>query len=277
MGRINNFFKNKSKLFLGIVLGIAISASVVYAESCINAANVNFTSSSGLTSTNVQAAIDEISRKVKDCPAGYTCSKKVCKVVSGSGTNIGDEINCASENFYVYKVDGEVIKMLSKYNLQVGNSTNSFYPPSSETYLQSPDTKICFDSPRSTHKAAVKFSTGSTVYSGSIAENYVGKYKDKLLSLGVPVLDATLITKDEVTQLGCTTSEASGCSSSNYPFVYSTSYWTKSVSTYDSTTVYQVSNKSSSIGGVIYTASANSDSSSGIRPVIVINKSSISN
>ncbi len=42
-----------------------------------------------------------------------------CKVISGDGTNIGDEIQCGTENFYVLSNDGENIKMLAKYNLYV--------------------------------------------------------------------------------------------------------------------------------------------------------------
>lgn len=45
-----------------------------------------------------------------------------CKVISGDGTNIGDEIQCGTENFYVLSNDGENVKMLAKYNLYVGSS-----------------------------------------------------------------------------------------------------------------------------------------------------------
>lgn len=45
-----------------------------------------------------------------------------CKVVTGDGTNIGDEIQCGTENFYVISNDGANIKMLAKYNLYVGNT-----------------------------------------------------------------------------------------------------------------------------------------------------------
>ncbi len=43
-----------------------------------------------------------------------------CKVISGDGTNIGDEIQCGTENFYVLSNDGKEIKMLAKYNLYIG-------------------------------------------------------------------------------------------------------------------------------------------------------------
>ena len=45
-----------------------------------------------------------------------------CKVISGDGTHIGDEIQCGTENFYVLSNDGENIEMLAKYNLYVGRT-----------------------------------------------------------------------------------------------------------------------------------------------------------
>ena len=46
---------------------------------------------------------------------------ELCIHVSGDGTNIGDEIACGTEHFYVISNDGENIRMMAKYNLYVGN------------------------------------------------------------------------------------------------------------------------------------------------------------
>ena len=43
-----------------------------------------------------------------------------CTIVSGTGKDIGDEISCGNEHFYILSNDGTTIKMLSKYNLYVG-------------------------------------------------------------------------------------------------------------------------------------------------------------
>ncbi len=43
-----------------------------------------------------------------------------CTIISGTGSNIGDEIACGDEHFYVIDNDGTDIKMLAKYNLYVG-------------------------------------------------------------------------------------------------------------------------------------------------------------
>lgn len=45
-----------------------------------------------------------------------------CKLVSGTGKNIGDEIDCNGERFYVLSNDDTNIKMLAKYNLHTGVS-----------------------------------------------------------------------------------------------------------------------------------------------------------
>lgn len=47
-----------------------------------------------------------------------------CKLIKGTGKNIGDEIQCGTEYFYVVSNDGKEIKMLSKYNLYVGFEIN---------------------------------------------------------------------------------------------------------------------------------------------------------
>lgn len=50
---------------------------------------------------------------------GVTNAAK-CNVIKGTGENIGDEIACGTERFYVLENNGEIIKMLSKYNLFAG-------------------------------------------------------------------------------------------------------------------------------------------------------------
>ena len=45
-----------------------------------------------------------------------------CKLVSGTGKNLGDEIDCNGEHFYVLSNDDNNIRMLAKYNLHTGIS-----------------------------------------------------------------------------------------------------------------------------------------------------------
>ena len=62
-----------------------------------------------------------------------------CQVIKGDGSNVGDEISCAGEEFYVISNDGTTILMLAKYNLYVGNEIKegSTVPLLNPTGLQS--------------------------------------------------------------------------------------------------------------------------------------------
>lgn len=51
-------------------------------------------------------------------------AKEYCKVVSGNGKDIGSEIACGSEHFYIVDSNQEDVKMLAKYNLNVGISVH---------------------------------------------------------------------------------------------------------------------------------------------------------
>ena len=51
-------------------------------------------------------------------------AKEYCKVVSGNGKDIGSEIACGSEHFYVVNSNQDEVKMLAKYNLDVGISVH---------------------------------------------------------------------------------------------------------------------------------------------------------
>lgn len=67
-----------------------------------------------------------------------------CVVISGSGSNPGDEIACGSEHFYVIENDGENVKMLAKYNLNAGIS---IYKEKIEKEADDPrtDEEYCYD------------------------------------------------------------------------------------------------------------------------------------
>lgn len=47
-------------------------------------------------------------------------AKEYCKVVSGNGKDIGSEIACGNEHFYIIDSNEDEIKMLAKYNLYTG-------------------------------------------------------------------------------------------------------------------------------------------------------------
>lgn len=47
-------------------------------------------------------------------------AEEKCTVISGTGKNLGDEIACGSEHFYVLTSDKDQTRMLAKYNLYTG-------------------------------------------------------------------------------------------------------------------------------------------------------------
>lgn len=51
-------------------------------------------------------------------------AKNKCNIVSGNGQDIGSEIDCAGERFYVVENKENSIRMLAKYNLDIGSVVN---------------------------------------------------------------------------------------------------------------------------------------------------------
>ena len=61
-------------------------------------------------------------------------AKESCSVVSGNGKDIGSEIVCGSEHFYIVKNNGNNLELLTKYNLYVGANYNKIKTDSSQIY-----------------------------------------------------------------------------------------------------------------------------------------------
>ena len=76
MKRILSAIKKNYKFGLGIVVGLTIAGTGVYAATAISGTNVEYNNTnSKLTATTVQGAIDEIYEKSKThCPDGYICT-----------------------------------------------------------------------------------------------------------------------------------------------------------------------------------------------------------
>ena len=132
MNNIKSFIKRNYKLVIGIIMGITISVGI--GVSAVATKDVEYDNSkSGLTSTNMQGAIDELNTKAtakiaeaeKRCPDEYECIKKVCEVMSGTGLNAGDEINCNGDDFYVIETSDNSISMLTKYPVLTDGSGQS--------------------------------------------------------------------------------------------------------------------------------------------------------
>ncbi len=91
-----------------------ISGVGAYAVTTISSSNFFYDNSvSGLTSTNMKDAIDELYEKVNNKP---------CQVLKGKGKDTSDEIICGTEEFYVLYSSGDSITVLTKYPIEAGGA-----------------------------------------------------------------------------------------------------------------------------------------------------------
>ena len=203
---------------------------------------------------------------------------------NGSLDAIGTVVTIGSEQFYTIGTEGNNVKLLSMYNLMVGNEVNIsddgdpiVTPLANSTGLQSEDAiglkwDVETESPIGfpwygtvAFATEDKHGTNYSDYSGSLIETYVNDYAVKLESMGVNIESARLITKEELIGLGCNDSEYT-CTGTDYPWIYSTSYWSGSANdTYGVWIVRSIG----TFGNYKY----NNDHGVGVRPVIIISKS----
>jgi len=200
-------------------------------------------------------------------------SASVVNVVSGDGSQVGDEVCIDTECFYVISSTDTTVTMLAKYNLLVGNImvddgyTVEPRPMSKPTGIQ--DKTADGDEIGITDFSNYWWNTVSSypayVYgSDSTLYNYVENYKTYLSTLGVTLNEARLITKDELIGLGCSEDDYS-CSAAP-SWVYATSYWS---GTADNT--YYVWYVESDTHFSYYWGS-DYDGYFGVRPVITISR-----
>ena len=98
----------------------------------------------------------------------------VFEIISGDGTNVGDEICLDTECFYVISSSDTEIKMLSKYNLLVGDLyyTNSILPIENATGIQNINSKGWFlDCSINNPMIGVKGFSGNS-YWGTLVKEY---------------------------------------------------------------------------------------------------------
>ena len=185
---------------------------------------------------------------------------------------IGNILTIGSENFYVIGTEGDNVKLLSMYNLYVGGEHNGpsqvWTAYGDEATGMQDSTMLGAVSGMDIKKGTTAFSNTSIEYAGSIVEGYVNNYKTILEeNYGVDVVEARLITKDElVNTFGCNESKHT-CSGSAYRWIYATTYWTETV--YDTYHLWLVGSGGSFAGDFYFYSNA----SVGVRPVIIISKS----
>ena len=191
------------------------------------------------------------------------------KATSGSqGGNektyaVGDEFCLENECFYVIKDNGTTVDALAKQNVNTesnrqDSNANTLAYSKTNYWINSSDNLL---SKYGTSYPANVFDSNSLLYAP--VQNYKTYLKN---TLGKTSIDARLITYEELTSLGCSTSNYSCKSAPSW--VYSAKYWTASAFNFNS--VWNVSSNGFFGGGLFVNSGP-----CGLRPVITISKSDI--
>jgi len=209
----------------------------------------------------------------------------VVNVVSGDGTNVGDEICISDECFYVISSTNDTVTMLSKYNLYVGYYINYFDEENSDFFIIEYDAVkqnplalgVLIDRSGDVAEFPIVGGVGfssSEYWSGkgysypkyvfnenSDLYSYIMEYKTYLNNY-ISLIDIRLITYEELKELGCSTRAT--CNG-GVDWVYLTSYWTGTAQSDGS--IYSVERT-----GVLSSDFSYDASFLGIRPVIEISR-----
>lgn len=162
--------------------------------------------------------------------------------VQTGSLRFGNIVSIGTEEFYIIGVDDENVKLFSKYNLYVGGDMNNEGGTWDEQWILYGDEATGMQDSRmlgmqeneniyhgiAYHNLDAAF---PLVYSGSLIEGYVNNYKNILESYyNVDIVEARLITKEELKDTSTFNCPFDDLCSTRYPWIYSTSYWTMSVS-----------------------------------------------
>lgn len=167
---------------------------------------------------------------IDDSSIQPSISEKLVKLESGNLNDPGSIVSIGDEQFYVFGQEDGNVKLLSMYNLRVGNSVDeerNVTPLTNTAGIQDSEARgyVAGEFP---FIGTTAFSNTNFTYSGSIVEGYVNNYKTYLTNMGADISSARLITKAELEKLGCNEDNYS-CSDAP-SWVYSTSYWSGSAS-----------------------------------------------
>ena len=220
------------KLILGMILGVIISASSVFATSVLTSDKVSYdNTNSKLSSTNIKDAIDEINTKAnetynRNIVGSYTynastcltynssCSKNTCykSKTAGSckaGTIIKYKVNdSTTREFYVLHDDGNTITLLDSANILSGipwetTNNNALGPTNALSKLNSAVSEWSNVNEQVYASGYTNFKTNPynacKTYNSCTSNKY---------DLGSITSKARMITVQEAVALGCT--ETSG-------------------------------------------------------------------
>lgn len=192
--------------------------------------------------------------------------------MNGSLDDIGTVVTIGTEKFYTIGTDGDNVKLLSMYNLLVGGAFYGDWIAYQDggSGIQNETARGWFEPDHPDH-GITAFSETGTEYSGSLVEGYVNNYKSYIQSLGIEVIEARLLTIEELTDpntFACDKAEYT-CENTQYPWIYSTTYWTSSAR--NEWYVWAVAYN----GHLWWSEEYDSLNNCGVRPVLVIPKDNI--
>ena len=159
---------------------------------------------------------------------------KLIKVVSGDYDTVGSDICIGEECFYVISSDEDSVTMFSKYNLYVGGVYNNGWTAygAEATGIQNSKMRAWVLNEQE-YNGCMPFSENAYWESESYPkyiynENSnlyipIENYKNYLVSLGVDIISARLIKREELEILECNLD--GNCKISPYSWVYYTTYW----------------------------------------------------
>ena len=207
-------------------------------------------------------------------------SSDLCNILTDNCdlTTFGNEVRIGDEEFYVIgNEDANHVKLLSKYNLNVGPEArrkSTIGIQDSNTLGYNNDEPVYGSTPFSSTAAWV---SGSLVYPLEVYSNtkvnneyvysiasYVDGYAEYLTTLGVNSTGRLLTYNELINTFGCSNVE-NDCTRSPYNWIYSTSYWTGTAGSDE---------KIWNVDSFGYFGRSNYDTTGyvGVRPVIIINK-----
>ena len=288
MKEVRNFAKKNYKLVVAFLIGVLLVGTGVYAATYINAVNVSYTNTtSGLSATNMQDALDEAynNNELKNrsnivaaytynastCVTGLesTCSKTTCykSTTAGScpaGTIIQYKVNDMEVvTFHVMFDNGSTMTMQSQRNTISNSNWYGEYADTAEAHSTGPLTvlPILEHATKSwTNVNDQTYTMGTTVFKTN-AYTLCSRYDSctsNSYKLSSRTAKARMITVQEATSLGCTTTNNS-CpiwmhnylhlstnnggtfddNNTDASSTYNNGYWTMNVAT-TSTTVWAI-------------------------------------
>ena len=207
-------------------------------------------------------------------------NQKKVNIISGDLDTIGSEVCIDTECFYVLGSQDDYVMLLTKYNLYVGyvltdmvgtDETPIYEKISGETGIQNYLARGLV-----TENGRYKFpmyggyqfsNNNNSIYNSSDIKLVVDNYGDYLSGLGYTPIQAALMNVSFLDSLGCDI-ENRTCLTSDYDWLYSTSYWTSLA--YDDSSVYVVAST-----GYILDVNCYVRYAWGVRPTLLFNKSNL--